>query len=354
MTPKATPPAGGPLKTALIGAGWIAATQHLPNLRADAEMALALVVEPDAGRAAEIAGKFGVRVETDAAAIWRDPSIAAVVIAAPTGVNAAIAVEAFGHGRHVYVEKPMATSVAQGQTVAAAWRAAGTIGAVGYCFRHAPVAVAAAELLAGGALGEVRSIHGVFQWASEAVTGWRQDLASGGGAMFDMMSHHIDLAGRLAPAGVTSVAALTASRASAEDAAWVTLARDDGSVCQLHASVGGGTNINRIELHGTAGSLRIDFLESRLAAVERKAGRLARVKRVVSRLGPLHPANLMRSPAHEPAFGAALHAFAASVRGGRPLVATPDDAVEVLKVLEAARRSAGQGGRPEPLAGAAQ
>jgi predicted dehydrogenase len=49
-----------------------------------------------------------------------------------------------------------------------------------------------------------------------------------------------------------------------------------------------------------------------------------------------------------------LHAFAASVRGGRPLVATPDDAVEVLKVLEAARRSAGQGGRPEPLAGAAQ
>ena len=80
--------------------------------------ALEAVVDPIPATAAALAGQFNVKALSLEAAL-ADPAIGGVAIAAPAELHADLAVKAFAAGKHVFVEKPIALTVADAVTVIA-------------------------------------------------------------------------------------------------------------------------------------------------------------------------------------------------------------------------------------------
>jgi predicted dehydrogenase len=94
--------------------------------------------------------------------ILNDPSIDLVSVCTPDQTHADIAVAALNAGKHVLVEKPLASSPEQCTRIIQAWRRSGKVGAVQHQFRFEPWFHTAAKLAHAGAVGKVFSIHSAY------------------------------------------------------------------------------------------------------------------------------------------------------------------------------------------------
>jgi predicted dehydrogenase len=136
----AGPPAyaGGRLRVGLVGTGVIAQVMHLHYLTELAdrfEIAAVCDLAPD--RASACAGRYGVpAVFTDWREMLRHPLDAILVLT--SGSHAPIAVAAAQAGLHVFTEKPMCYSAAEGRDMVAAAQRAGVTLMVGYPKRYDP------------------------------------------------------------------------------------------------------------------------------------------------------------------------------------------------------------------------
>lgn len=137
-----------PIRVGVIGCGVIAQVMHLPHLsQAPEDYDLAAVCDIAKPVADACAARFGVRAAfTD----WRDMLESAeleAVMVLTSGNHAPIAVAAAQTGAHVFVEKPMALSVADGETMIDAAQKAGVCLMVGTMKRYDPAYERLAELL---------------------------------------------------------------------------------------------------------------------------------------------------------------------------------------------------------------
>lgn len=337
----------------LLGCGWIAELAHVPALAASKAGRLVGAADPDPARRAWLRSRLpSVRLHDEWAGVLADPEVEAVVVALPTALHAAAACEAFAAGKHVFLEKPVAVTLAEGRRVLAAWQAAGTVGVVGYNFRRNGIFLDAAARVAAGELGALISIQGSFQWAAERIEGWRARPEAGGGVLLDLVSHHADLVAALTREPIVEARCTLRSLRSPADTAAVELTTASGVTAHLVASFAAGAQVNRLELVGRSGALRVDLLEGRPRAAERPPGRAARVQRARSALAGLHPANLLRSPGREPSFAATLEAYLEAVRAGARIAPDLEDGFRALAVVEAAAASAAAGGAPVRVASA--
>ncbi|HEX4478698.1 MAG TPA: Gfo/Idh/MocA family oxidoreductase, partial [Polyangiaceae bacterium] len=96
---------------------------------------------------------------TDAAEVMRRPDVDAVVLATPPPEHAPQAMAALGHGKHVFVEKPMALCARDAGMIEHAAAASRKKVMVGHILRHHPGLLSVIDLVANGALGEIRSVH---------------------------------------------------------------------------------------------------------------------------------------------------------------------------------------------------
>lgn len=88
--------------------------------------------------------------------VLADPEIAGVVIAAPAELHGELSLSAFAAGKHVYVEKPIAMSMDEGNAMKAASETAGKVLMVGHLLRYHPAFEALLALVRSGGIGEVR------------------------------------------------------------------------------------------------------------------------------------------------------------------------------------------------------
>lgn len=117
--------------------------------------ALAAICDPDPATAAAEAQKNGVPAR-ELAEIMSDPAIAAVAIAAPAELHARLALEAFAAGKHVFVEKPLALTLADCERMCAAADRAGRVLMAGHLLQYHPAFMALLALVRDGALGTLR------------------------------------------------------------------------------------------------------------------------------------------------------------------------------------------------------
>ncbi|MFE2045160.1 Gfo/Idh/MocA family protein [Streptomyces sp. NPDC059477] len=140
-----------PLRLAVIGAGTISQSVHLPAVRRlGALFELATVCDLSPSRAAEVAAGAGagVRSTHDYGTVLADPDIDAVLLATP-GTHAQAARAALEAGKHVLAEKPLSLTVAEAAELGALAEARGLVLQVGYMKMYDPLTeVAAAELAA--------------------------------------------------------------------------------------------------------------------------------------------------------------------------------------------------------------
>lgn len=128
-----------PVVTALVGCGGIAQSQHLPNLARSSRLRLKTVCDVNAAAAAAAQKTFGVpRMTTEFAELVADPEIELVVVATREDFQVPLTCQALEAGKHVYVEKPLASTPAECQRVIEAQARHGKLVQVGFNRRFAP------------------------------------------------------------------------------------------------------------------------------------------------------------------------------------------------------------------------
>lgn len=126
------------------------------------------------------------------------PDIDVVDVTTPNHVHAEIVIAAAQAGKHIYCEKPLAMTVAEGQRMVAAATQAGVKTQMTFNLRFFPAVARARQLIESGFLGNIFSFRGRYYRSSyiaaDKPLSWRlRKDVSGGGALFDLGSHILDL-----------------------------------------------------------------------------------------------------------------------------------------------------------------
>lgn len=135
---------------------------------------------------------------TDYHELLARPDIDLVDICVPNHLHEEIIQAAARAGKHIYCEKPLAMDPAQGLRIVTAVEQAGIKNQLNFNFRYYPAVTRARQMISEGFLGRIFSYRGCFYRSSyinpEKPLSWRlsKDIA-GGGALFDLGSHILDL-----------------------------------------------------------------------------------------------------------------------------------------------------------------
>jgi len=199
----------GPLRVGMIGNGFMGAAHsqgwrvapRFFDLPATPEMTV--MVGRDAAKNERLARKWGWTETADnyREVIDRD-DIDIIDIVTPGDTHAEIAIAALEAGKHVLCEKPLANSVDEARRmadVADAAKANGVFAMVGFTYRRVPAATFARDLVARGAVGNIRQIRAQYlqDWLidPEAPLTWRMKKEqAGSGALGDIGAHAVDMA----------------------------------------------------------------------------------------------------------------------------------------------------------------
>lgn len=185
-----------PVSVASIGTGRWAGT--LSDAAGPGGLAVVACTGRSADRRAAFARKYGCRDVPTLDAVLADPDVEGVVITTQHSRHAEEAIAAARAGKHVFVVKPLALSVADARRVTDACRHAGVVLAVGHHRRRTAANRAIRRLLDEGVLGQVSQIEGHFSadyGYSSTITSdmWRADRAeTPGGPLTNLGIHHVD------------------------------------------------------------------------------------------------------------------------------------------------------------------
>lgn len=323
----------GPLRVGVIGCGAIATAVHIRVLRGLPGVRVTALADPDAQARAR-AGRLVRRaalLASDDKLLARD-DVDAVVVTASTALHAPMALAALGTGRHLYLEKPIAMTVADGREVAAAAVGTRLVSMAGFNWRFQPLVARAKALLDEGVLGEVRAAKTAFCEAAR-VPGWKARRNDGGGVLLDLGSHHFDLMRWLLGVEMSRVEASVESRRTEHDVAEVTLVMDSGATVASRFSFG-VEQAHWIELVGERGTMRIDRQARTLTVSGVRA-------RTMTPAALAWRARSLVRPLSEPSWGYALRAFVGKINGADLDVPTMADGLRSLEIVAAAERAAG-------------
>lgn len=185
------------LRFGLLGAGYMGGSYAECIVRHNTRATLTAVA--GGSRAPALAERYGIAYEPSYAALLTRPDIDAVLIATPHDGHREQVIAAARAGKHVLVEKPMATSVADCDAMIAACREAGVVLEVIKTLRFRGSVARALKLIAAGAIGSVRMIDGRSLFVSTETDDkhWASQPENGG-LLLDMGCHNFDILSALA------------------------------------------------------------------------------------------------------------------------------------------------------------
>jgi predicted dehydrogenase len=185
------------MRAVIVGGGWMGKL-HAECLTEVTGTTVAGLVEPSPRSVADFTATFDVPVfdsVTQAAGFGAD----LVCVCTPTGLHAPLAIEALAAGCHVVVEKPLATTVADGERMIQAAQASGRTISVILQYRFNRDALLLKRMVDRGLLGEilfanvVNYIHRDGEYFG-ANGGWRGTWElNGGGILINQTTHGMDL-----------------------------------------------------------------------------------------------------------------------------------------------------------------
>ncbi|MFH0244660.1 Gfo/Idh/MocA family protein [Streptomyces sp. HK10] len=306
------------MRFGLLGTGPWARLAHGPALLAhpDAELAGVWGRRPEA--AADIAERFGGRPYGDVDALLEDCD--AVAVALPPDVQAPLAVRAASAGRHLLLDKPVATTVPGARETAGAAEAAGVASVVFFTLRFRPDTAAWLEeqkRTGGWQLGRADWLGGIFAEGAEpgpfADSPWRRER----GGLWDVGPHALSM---LLPV-LGDVADLDGSVAAVRGAGQTVQlalrhASGASSTCALGLAVAPAASVTRVELRGTAGAVELPDGETDAVAA---LGHAVDALIASARTGEPHPCDIR--------FGARVTEILAAAEarlGGTPLTSGRD------------------------------
>ncbi len=282
-----------------------------------------------------LADAYGVRFATTLEAVAGDIDV--VDICTPTHLHLEFCLRAAAVSKHVICEKPLALTVAEGQRMIQACRAAGVRLLVANVLRFFPEYRLAREIAARGDIGEpavLRLSRCTFR--PRKADNWYIDPARSGGMILDLMVHDFDYARWVAGdvVRVFAKAAQTSTLAVGIDHALAILTHRCGAISHLEGSWAYPPPmfLTRLEIAGAAGL--IECTSPATAAIE---------MHLRPEDGPSQDVPLPTSPLRESPYTTQLRAFhEALVQGTEPPVRA-EDGVAAVQIARAAIESARRG-----------
>jgi predicted dehydrogenase len=193
-----------PLRVGLLGTGFMGKCHALawnavaPTFGDVPRPRLVALGEATQELAERRALEFGFeRATTDWRALVTDPDVDVVSITTPNNFHADMAIAALEAGKHVWCEKPMATSLADAERMGAAARASGCVAVLGYNYIQNPIVRLMRRLLECGEIGTVNHVRiemdEDFMADPNAPFAWKNEAGSGYGALDDFGVHPLSL-----------------------------------------------------------------------------------------------------------------------------------------------------------------
>ncbi|MGA2376010.1 MAG: Gfo/Idh/MocA family oxidoreductase [Candidatus Sulfotelmatobacter sp.] len=177
----------------VIGIGDISIRRVIPAIQAEPRSRLYGLVTRDTAKAAP----YNTRAWATLDEALSDPEVHAVYVATPVFLHAPQSIQALRAGKHVLCEKPMAMNEAEARSMVRIAEESGRTFGVAYYRRTYPKLHRAKQLLEACTIGQAvvaeLTSHGWFD-ENESYRNWLIDPAlAGGGPLFDVASHRIDV-----------------------------------------------------------------------------------------------------------------------------------------------------------------
>ncbi|WP_322066567.1 oxidoreductase [Burkholderia ubonensis] len=338
------------LRIGLMGFGFAGATFHAPVIAASGRTQVAAIAtgQPDRARAAYP----DARIVADLDALLALDDIECVVIATPNDTHFPLARQVLDAGRHVVVDKPVTLTSDEALALARLANARSRVFAPFHNRRWDGDFLTVRRVVESGELGRITYVTSHFdRFRPQVRVRWREEAARGGGLLLDLGPHLIDQALALfgLPDTVSATVKTRRDNGSAPDFVHVQLGYPDKDVA-LHASALSAIEPARFTLHGTRGSYQkfgLDTQEDQLKAgltpddVEFGGGNPPGVLRVLD--GDVETERPV--PTLDGQYAEFYRALAASIREGAPFPVAPQDAVDVMTIIELAAQSEHEGRR---------
>lgn len=192
-----------PVRVGVIGLGQIALKAHLPGYAKTPGCQLTAIHSLREGHAKRVATRYGIPyIYKDWKRMLESDHLDAVSICTPNFTHGPITLKALQEGKDVLVEKPMATSRAEGEKMILAARKARRVLMAHHNMRFDPAVRTAERLLRKKIIGDVFAFRGALThrgpqaWSPNA-NWFFNKRKSGGGALMDLGPHVFDTLGFL-------------------------------------------------------------------------------------------------------------------------------------------------------------
>jgi predicted dehydrogenase len=184
------------IKLGIIGAGRMGIT-HYSIINSHPDVEIESVADPSALILTMMSKYLPVKTYKDYNDLLEESKVDAILVCTPPNLHFPIVKKAAEKGIHVFVEKPFTTKYNEASELARLYSGTKLVNQVGYVNRFNDVFVKVKELLDAGLIGKViRFKSEMFSCTitnNDEGSGWRATRESGGGAVFEMASHAIDL-----------------------------------------------------------------------------------------------------------------------------------------------------------------
>lgn len=327
----------GPIRVGIVGAGAISQVVHLPIFVEREDVEVVALADRDAHKAETLSRRYSVPIVLDSDEMLAVEDLDAVILCTPNHLHEEMAIAALDAGKHVLVERPLATTSEGTQRVVDKARETGKVVSVGLPHRFRPEVIALRSFVQGEELGDLHAVRGSWLTRTTPVgkTSWRTDPAAAGGALVDLGIPALDLCLWTTDFPVVRRVACIVSKGSdaVEHSATLLLETEDGVAMTLEVSNRYFAAEDRyyVRVMGTEGSGSLPPLE-----VYRQVG--GRPMDVT----PRQPRPRGGENPYTNAYRRLLDDFVRQITGLRDVV-VPKEQVEVMRIIEAAYRSVEEG-----------
>jgi predicted dehydrogenase len=339
-------PGDTPIVLAQIGCGYWG-PNLLRNFSAQADCRVKWVAEIDVERQEYVRRSFPQsRITSSWEEAVRDPEVDAVVIATPPGTHYAMARSSLAAGKHVLVEKPLATSTADADDLVRLARDGGRVLMAGHTFLYNMAVRYLRDLIAGGQIGEV-----LYVYAQRLNLG---QVRSDVNAWWSLAPHDLSILLHLLNGPPETIAArgVTCLQPGIEDVVFAVLTWKQGVTAHVHVSWLDPGKVRRLTVVGSRKMVVYDDVSAdKIAILDKGVDRVPKLGermdfdlvggwQLQHRTGDVL---LPRIAAVEPLKVEASHFLECMRSGAAPITGAPH-ARDVVAVLEAGQESLRRGG----------
>ncbi|MFX0068130.1 MAG: Gfo/Idh/MocA family protein, partial [Candidatus Hodarchaeota archaeon] len=332
------------MNVGIIGCGAIARRAHLPAFKSIPNIEVISVADLRCELAQKVSKEFYIsKYSEDYKEILGDPSIDIVSICTPTPTHYKIVLDAANSGKHILVEKPMCMTSKESLEILEALKENGVKLCVVHNYRYFSAVQNSLKRINSGYLGRIVSIQG--RGLTHFPVGWTREtwFYESGGVLYDFAPHVVDLALFFSNDKPVTVSAVGGTFLQGDflTYAQIQIGFNNGTAANVDVSWLTGTFLFDINVHGTGGLTSIDVRGNHsyeLHGIPTPVDDIRNfTRKMISTAKGVLRRNLLIGPLS--LYYPLIRDFIESIQKNRKPPVTPEDAANVVAVLEAAKVS---------------